>query len=158
MADGTKQPLRHEIDLPLVIGDHAEDLVFQVTNISPAPVILGITWLEEHNPQIDWVTKTLTLPRPECREHRLTLMGMELYSLYSAKHSASERQDILTYLPPEYHDFADVFQESAANVLPPPRPGIDHAINLLPGQMPPLVQPYPEGYTFHLEQPLPKRL
>lgn len=42
----------------------------------------------------------------------------------------------LTGVPPEYHDFQEVFSKAKATSLPPPRP-YDCAINLLPGTSPP---------------------
>jgi transposase InsO family protein len=56
--------------------------------------------------------------------------------------------DPLTILPPQYHEFTDLFNPKAANTLPPHRPGIDHAIELLPGpdgkpQEPPYGPLYP---------------
>ncbi|XP_075894338.1 uncharacterized protein LOC142896522 [Nelusetta ayraudi] len=42
----------------------------------------------------------------------------------------------LTGVPPEYHDFQEVFSKAKATSLPPPRP-YDCAIDLLPGTSPP---------------------
>jgi predicted aspartyl protease len=36
-------------------------------------------------------------------------------------------------LPPEYQEFADVFNAKSANSLPPHREGVDHSIDLVPG-------------------------
>ena len=49
--------------------------MLQVANISPAPVILGIIWLEMYNLDINWVTKRIFFHRPECREHLFSLIG-----------------------------------------------------------------------------------
>ena len=40
-------------------------------------------------------------------------------------------------IPLYYYDFLDIFGEIKANTLPPYRPYVDHAINLVPGQIPP---------------------
>ena len=53
MINGSTQPLKFEIELPLIIGEHTEDLVLQIADISPVPVILGIIWLETHNLDIN---------------------------------------------------------------------------------------------------------
>ena len=56
--------------------------------------------------------------------------------------------DPLTILPPQYHQFADLFSPKAANTLPPHREGIDHAIELLPGpDGKPQEPPYGPLYT-----------
>ena len=45
--------------------------------------------------------------------------------------------DPSTVLPKHYHEFLPLFDKSAADKLPPHRPGSDHEINLLPGTQPP---------------------
>lgn len=40
--------------LYMKIGDHEEKVVFMVMDIGPEDVILGLDWLHEHNPEIDW--------------------------------------------------------------------------------------------------------
>lgn len=45
------------------------------------------------------------------------------------------------FLPPQYHEFLDVFDRKNANLLPPHRPW-DHAIELHPGKSPPVSRPY----------------
>ena len=59
----------------MIIGEHVEDFVLQVADISPAPVILGIIWLEMHDLNINWVTKRIFFRRPECREYLFSLLG-----------------------------------------------------------------------------------
>lgn len=49
--------------------------------------------------------------------------------------------DPIKFLPPQYHDFLDVFDREQANLLPPHRPW-DHAIELQPGKHPPASRPY----------------
>lgn len=36
------------------VGEHKEKAVFTVTDIGPEDVIIGIDWLRNHNPSIDW--------------------------------------------------------------------------------------------------------
>ena len=51
----------------------------------------------------------------------------------------------LTKLPPEYHEFADVFSESKARSLPPHR-SFDHKIELEEGKTP-LFGPICQGHS-----------
>ncbi|KAG6325774.1 hypothetical protein ID866_13315, partial [Astraeus odoratus] len=37
-------------------GRHAKKLWCYATNLGKTPMILGHTWLQTHNPEIDWVT------------------------------------------------------------------------------------------------------
>jgi len=53
--------ITHEITpLELRIGKHAKKIVLNIISTFHHPVILGLLWLEAHNPIIDWRSKTLT--------------------------------------------------------------------------------------------------
>lgn len=49
--------------LYMKIGDHEEKVVFTITDIGPEDVILGLDWLREHNPEIDWEQGSFKLSR-----------------------------------------------------------------------------------------------
>ena len=49
--------------LDMAIGDHREKVVFVVTDIGEEDVIIGLDWLREHNPKIDWEHGLLCLSR-----------------------------------------------------------------------------------------------
>ena len=38
-----------------------ECTTFVVTNLGKQDIILGFTWLEEHNPKIDWQTREVKM-------------------------------------------------------------------------------------------------
>ncbi len=48
------------------IGKHVEKIVFNIISTLHHPVILGLSWLEVHNPIIDWRSKTLTFSTQWC--------------------------------------------------------------------------------------------
>ncbi|KAF9799016.1 hypothetical protein IEO21_10631 [Rhodonia placenta] len=52
--------------LQMQIGDHVEKTVFTVMDIGPEDVIVGLDWLREHNPEIDWESGSLKLS--QCSE------------------------------------------------------------------------------------------
>ncbi|KAF9801706.1 hypothetical protein IEO21_10049 [Rhodonia placenta] len=59
--------------LQMQVGDHVEKMVFMVTDIGPEDVIVGLDWLREHNPEIDWESGSLKLSRcPETCSARKT--------------------------------------------------------------------------------------
>ena len=58
------------VELELRIGDHAHPQIFAVTDIGDDDVIIGIDWLREHNPDIDWAKGSLCLTRCPARCHR----------------------------------------------------------------------------------------
>ena len=54
----------------LMVSDHWEQLQFFITTLSDEnPVILGLPWLQKHNPAIDWATLCLTF-RERCDDCR----------------------------------------------------------------------------------------
>ncbi len=52
--------------LELCIGEHAKKIVFNIISTLHHPVILGLPWLEMHNPIIDWRSRTLTFSTQWC--------------------------------------------------------------------------------------------
>lgn len=73
LADGSTQAaITRYFTFRLHIGSHSEILVFFVTNLSKCnPIILGIPWLQLHNPICDWNYMTLTFASPYCQHHCL---------------------------------------------------------------------------------------
>lgn len=59
------------IDLVLEIQDHREHATFIITRLSGVRVILGHSWLKQHNPRINWRKGRLTLTRcpSACRSY-----------------------------------------------------------------------------------------
>src|SRR5882724_6240974 len=51
------------VDLIVQYGDHSEQSTFHVTGIGRTTIILGHTWLVEHNPEIDWSTGKVCMNR-----------------------------------------------------------------------------------------------
>jgi len=52
--------------LELRIGKHTEKIVLNIISTPHHPIILGLPWLEAHNPIIDWRSKTLTFSAQRC--------------------------------------------------------------------------------------------
>jgi hypothetical protein len=55
-------------DVVLCYKGHAERTQLAVTSLGKQSMILGFTWLCEHNPEIDWQTKEVQMSRcpPQC--------------------------------------------------------------------------------------------
>ena len=70
--------IRDVIDVVLCVKDHSERAVFAITGLGKQDVILGLTWLKQHNPDIDWNTNEIKMTRcpPQCdtriRENHIT--------------------------------------------------------------------------------------
>jgi hypothetical protein len=63
-VDGTlneASPITEVVDIILNYKGHSERAIFAVTAIEQEDVILGLPWLREHNPEIDWRTKEVKM-------------------------------------------------------------------------------------------------
>ncbi len=112
-------------------GNHSETITFLVTHSPLAPVVLGHTWLTQHNPRVDWGRNTVSEWSRACYASCLVSAGFSV--------SGSVLQDemgSLSNVPEEYLDLKEVFSKSRAASLPPHRP-YDCAIELVPGMSPP---------------------
>jgi len=69
VADGKPSamgPVTHMTKVPMDISSHRELVTFQVANLQNHGVILGMPWLREHNPTIDWNDKRITFNGERC--------------------------------------------------------------------------------------------
>jgi hypothetical protein len=66
-ADGTPNkggPIDLEVNLLITIVDHQERLTFEVINLGgKQKLVLGLPWLEAHNPMINWTKQTIDFER-----------------------------------------------------------------------------------------------
>ncbi|KAJ5919015.1 Retrotransposon polyprotein [Penicillium verhagenii] len=53
--------------LPMIIGNHLESIEFDITNLGGYDVVLGMPWLERHNPAIHWGTRQIDFVNCECK-------------------------------------------------------------------------------------------
>jgi len=69
LADGKPSamgPVTHVTKVPMDISSHRDVATFQVANLQNHEVILGMPWLREHNPTIDWKDKRITFNSERC--------------------------------------------------------------------------------------------
>ncbi|KAG9218573.1 hypothetical protein CCMSSC00406_0001313 [Pleurotus cornucopiae] len=65
-ADGTSNNagrVTEKVEIRMLFRGHLEVMVFYVTNLGNVDVILGLTWLKKHNPEIDWKTGEVVMSR-----------------------------------------------------------------------------------------------
>jgi len=63
-VDGTpnKQGAIHDIvDVVMRFHNHTEQAQFAVTGLWKSQMILGLSWLQEHNPEINWATSNVKM-------------------------------------------------------------------------------------------------
>jgi len=59
-------PITHTAKGPMNIGSHRELAIFQVAKLPNHEVILGMPWLKQHSPRIDWGQGKLTFESERC--------------------------------------------------------------------------------------------
>ncbi|QRW18646.1 Retrotransposable element Tf2 protein [Rhizoctonia solani] len=117
MLDGTISQtgcIWHQVHLTVSANGHPHTIPFLVCPIGNTPAILGMTWLTQESPLIDWNQGTITFPD-------------------QVQIALEEEADPnpLANLPKEYHEFARVFGKEEFKVLPPHRE-YDISIDLIP--------------------------
>lgn len=118
-------------NVPILLSyANLSDLAFYVLERPRQLMILGLPWLNLHNPVMDWTTVRILQWGRECASHK----GDLRLGITSIK--------IPKMIPLQYHDLADVFSVSKAVHLPPHRPW-DCGIGLLLGKEPPCSCVYP---------------
>jgi len=69
LADGKPSamgPVTHMTKVPMDMSSHKELATFQVANLHNYEVILGMPWLREHNPTIDWNEERIRFNSERC--------------------------------------------------------------------------------------------
>jgi len=69
LADGrpsAMEPITHTAKVPMDIGSHRELAIFQVAKLPNHEVILGMPWLKQHSPRIDWCQGKITFESERC--------------------------------------------------------------------------------------------
>ena len=102
-VDGTKNStsnVTHYVDITISYQGHCKKMTAKVTDLSKNQMILGFTWLQKHNPEIDWKHSTVKMtqclwscyfPRKDCiplvpRQWKARSSMECLWSLCSAGH------------------------------------------------------------------------
>ncbi len=145
-------------ELTLKTGSlHIERICLFAIDSPQNSVILGLPWLEKHNPRISWSTKQIQRWSEVCHQECLQFQCPVAKSIPSPDSETPST----TKLPVEYQDLLEAFSKSKASQLPPHRSS-DCAIDLLPGAMPtkgrvfPLSQPESEAMREYIEEELAK--
>ncbi len=112
---------------------HQEDAEFYITSLGKHQIILGTSWLEKHNPTINWTTRTASFTSDFCQEKcGLRKQPNYLDSINNTSVTSSQRSivnphtpspdtpkvPLIQQIPKEYHDYLDVFSKVEADKLP----------------------------------------
>lgn len=136
-APSVHGPITHFWDGRMVM--HGDDsavfespLNLNVTPLGGFDVILGMPWLRSHNGWVGGAGPSLRLEDSS---------GVELGRPGNVSSVSAAPVD-LSFLPEEFHEFADVFNPQNTTCLPPVRPGYDLEINLKTDSLPPTSNSY----------------
>ncbi|CEL62126.1 hypothetical protein RSOLAG1IB_12501 [Rhizoctonia solani AG-1 IB] len=81
---------------------------FLVSPVGHHSAIVGIKWLEQEQPEIDWPSRQLSFPIPHS-------------TLANIAQEEEADKNPLEGIPTQYHAFAKVFREEEFHKLPPHR-------------------------------------
>lgn len=106
-----------------VSGNHSELIQFLLIESPQVPIVFGFSWLQRHNPLVDWTVASIKDWSPFCYAH----------CLKSAQPTTGHLPAGLGKSPDltEYQNLREVSSKAHATLLPPYRP-YDCAIDLLP--------------------------
>ena len=103
------------------------------------PILLGLSWLETHNPTVGWCNRSITFPvRPILARprHFLDYVAVESGLVATQAVLSGDVTIPLNNLPARYIDFSDIFKKRNVDQLPADRP-YDCPIELQAGDHPP---------------------
>jgi hypothetical protein len=158
----------------MAVSHHSKILTFNVAPLGGHNIVLGLPWLQQHDPQLQWSSGKVTFTSDYCEQNCLdqpasTILNQhpllqplkleipdprpdpifteeaELFAIKVPKHLTPLKEVV----PKEYWDYLDVFDaEKAAMALPEIcGPDIDFAIELDPTK--PLPKP---SRPYHMNQ------
>ena len=149
--DGTWNSARritHSTELVIEFQGHHEKVTAEVTNLEKNPVILGFSWLQRHNPEINWSEGMVRMTR--CPQHCHMLQDKSTFiqevekEEYNSQYyvhetictlEAQQESQLSRETTPEelvlveYHKFLKVFSKRESEWMPLWKPW-DHAIDL----------------------------
>ena len=126
--------------------------------------MLGLSWLESHNPTVDWCNHSITFPVRSIiarSRHSLDSVAVESGLVATLAVVSGDVTIPINNLPARYSDFSDIFEKRNANRLPAHRP-YDCPIELQAGEHPPfgpiygLSEPELEALRTYLAENLAK--
>jgi hypothetical protein len=101
---------------------------FLLSNLGGVDVILGLPWLRQENPVVNWKEGTLEWRKEELHRVKEDHQGIRRY-LRGAMIAKETKKDERTIVPKEFHRYIQIFRKKATDRFPPRRRW-DHPIVL----------------------------
>lgn len=93
LADDKLAPnITHMALVKLALGDHVEDLWCLITKLGRFDIVLGMPWLEQHDPHISFKNRTITLNSDHCMSH--CLLHSRPVTIHSDRHAQNNQSKI----------------------------------------------------------------
>jgi hypothetical protein len=122
---------------------HKERIQFDIVHMENHACILGVPWLKQHNPRINWRKEKIVLDQCDCgrvpaqlKREDATLGQREVCAISEKPEDlaqASSLKDILV----EYKEYELLFREAPTNEALPQHQPWDHVIPIEEGKTPP---------------------
>ena len=165
-----------QVEVWMMVRNHAKTLTFDVTPLGKHNIVLGLLWLQQHNPTIHWMSGKVTFASDYCKEHCLAqpastfLNQHPIVSQVTIENKVSELavkplleqeidlfaveipehlESVTKHIPKLYHVKINVFDgQKVVNTLPPLcGPDVDFMIKL--DETKPLPEP---SCPYHMNQ------
>ena len=116
VIDGRKlPPITHET-IPVFMSflnyEHSENIYFNVICSTKYPVVLGMSWLQHHNPLIDWSTLSINFPKAS---QRIDLISSDCE--LPKRQCLSSIQSKLQHLRFGHRNIADIHKLNSRNLV-----------------------------------------
>ena len=78
-TENSRGNITHQVEVNVFYKNHVERMRMDMCNLGKTEVILGMLWLQVHNPEIDWETSEVKMMRcpPLCRRNRAVKEDIE---------------------------------------------------------------------------------
>ena len=124
-------------------GNHSEFITFNVVPLGKHAIIIGMPWLQIHNPNMDWEKSKLSFNSDYCRANCIRNRGQEDEGDLEIMEISVVSEEEKGAIPSEYHDLLEVFDIDKARSLPPTRGEFDFKIDFKEGaEWPRPAKPY----------------
>jgi RNase H-like domain found in reverse transcriptase/Reverse transcriptase (RNA-dependent DNA polymerase)/Integrase zinc binding domain/Chromo (CHRromatin Organisation MOdifier) domain len=148
-----KGMVTHETELlnMRILKGHTEEIQFDLVAMGTHAVILGMPWLREHNPHIDWWRERITMSQCRCPSDGTTPSGNQRGSgqrqLCATTLSPEDQAQasVLKQIPAAYKEYEFLFREGPRNEALPKHQPWDHEIPIVPGKEPTFGPIYPHS-------------
>ncbi|POS82680.1 hypothetical protein EPUL_005419 [Erysiphe pulchra] len=120
--DGTESisgQVTHMVRITLDIKGHSEVILLFITTLANFDIVLGLPWLQFHNPEIQWDKKLLCFNKQGCKGHStnkfpIVISSAPMEEMRKRRIGTIDNKKIDASLHTEYCDAAD-FEDSVDN-------------------------------------------